>query len=105
LGVAFLPAGVASMFIGKDSTAADFDKGYDAVYDTSLKVMREIGQVSKEDRAGGTIAGKVSGCDINIKIAAKTQGKVSVNITARKYMMPKANIASGILYQIEEKLK
>jgi hypothetical protein len=93
------------MFIGKDSTEANFDKDYNVVYDTSIKVMQQMGGITREDKTTGIIEGKVSSCNINIKIVEKTKGTVSVTITARKYLMPKSNIAGGILYQISEKLK
>jgi hypothetical protein len=105
LGVAFLPAGIASMFIGKDSSEDNFKVDYDKAYNASLNTVRQMGQVTKENNATGFIEGKVSGCDVKLKIAKKSDGLVFVNVSARKYMMPKPDIAGGVLLEISNKLK
>lgn len=105
LGVGFLPVGVAGALIGKDSSQIDFDVDYDKVFNTSAKVMREMGKSGQEDKTTGIVKGKVSGCNVTIKIVKKTDKTVQVTVSARKYLIPKPQIAGGVLHQISEELK
>jgi len=104
LGVAFLPAGVVGVLAGKDSSQAEFSVDFDTVFSTSLEVVQQMGKVKKEDKGNGVIKGNVSGADVTLKLEPK-EGKVGVTISARKFMLPKPEIAGGILHQISEKLK
>ena len=105
LGVAFLPAGIAGVILGKDSSTAEFSIGFDKAYDTALAVMKKSGQVDQENKQSGSIKGKVSGVNIAIEIIKKERNKVGVQVTGRKFMLPKPEVAEGVMYQISESLK
>ena len=105
LGVAFLPAGVAGVLAGKDSSQVEFSVDFDTVFKTSLEVMQQMGKVKKEDKGNGVIKGKVSGADVTLKLEKQDNGNMQVTISARQFMLPKPEIAGGILHQISEKLK
>jgi hypothetical protein len=105
LGVAFLPAGVAGVLMGKDSSTADFSASPDQVYAAALDVAKKMGQVSKEDQAAGFIKFAVDGANVTIEIKPQPENKTSVDVSARKMMLPKPEIAGGVLYNISEKLK
>lgn len=101
----FSPAGVALLFTGKDSAQASFEKSYDTVYKSSLEIMNKNGKVQLEDKPAGVIKGEVNKVNVTVKIA-KINGKtVRITVTARKYLLPKPQVASSILYQISQKLK
>jgi len=104
LGVGFLPAGVAGLFIGKDDATADFKMSVDRVYDASLKLVQTLGELKSDDRSKGTIQAKVNGNDVTILIAKGDHG-TKVIVSARKMMMPRAEAAGGILRQLTEALK
>ena len=105
LGVGFLPAGIACIILGEDSGLADFNVSFDKAYNTAIEVLKASGQVVKEDKEKGSIKGKVSGANVTISIVKKDRNKVTMEVAARKYMLPKPEIAKGIIYQISEGLK
>ena len=98
-------AGVAGVLMSKDSSDQEFGIDYDKVYAACVEVLQNMGEISKEDKESGVISGKVKGSNISIKIERKDSGKTHVEISARKYMIPKPEIAGGLLYEISNKLK
>ncbi|HTY45005.1 MAG TPA: hypothetical protein VMD52_03325 [Patescibacteria group bacterium] len=104
-GVGFIPAVVAATLSDKDSVKQDMNVAVDRLYDTSLSVLKRIGKVSKEDKASGAISAEVSGVGVTVKCKSLSAGKAQIAVSARKYMLPKPEIASGVLYQISEQLK
>ncbi|MFA5389423.1 MAG: hypothetical protein WC312_06725 [Candidatus Omnitrophota bacterium] len=103
-GAAVLPVGIAATFAGKDSIQKDFATGFDKMYDTALAVLNQMGRVAKEDRPGGELSANINGAQVYVKIR-REGNKTGVTISARKYLFPKPEIASGVLYNISEKLK
>lgn len=104
LGAAFLPAGAVGILIGKDSSSAEYQTGYDNLYDISLGVIKDIGELKSQDRAKGVLKAKVDGSDITIKMEKTPGQKIRLTISARKMMLPKPEVAGGIQYQISEKI-
>ncbi len=104
-GVAVLPVAVAVTFAGKDSVQQDFNANLDAVFGVSLEVLKQMGKVTKEDKASAEISANVNSADVAIKLKKTTGGKTHIIISARKYFLPKPEIAGGILYNISEKVK
>lgn len=104
-GVAVLPAAAAFTLLGKDSAEKSFTVSFDRVYDESLKIIQRIGQVKKEDKAGGIIQATVKGADVTVRCNKLARGETRITVSARKYLLPKPEVAGGVLYQIEEALK
>ena len=48
--------------------------------------------------------GKVDGADVSVELKEKSKKETTVKATARKMMLPKADIAGGVVYQIEQAL-
>ena len=105
LGVAFLPAGVASMLMGDASSASDVKTDVNRAYQVSLQFLKDKGQVTQENQGTGIIKGKYDGHDVVMKIIKKDDRTSSVDVTAKKMLLPKPQVAGGILYQIMEQLK
>lgn len=105
LGVAFLPAGVAGILIGKDSAVETWSESTDRIYRTSLEVINKIGKLKDENKDKGVINSTAYGADVQIVLKKSDNGKTQMTVTARKTMMPKPEIAAGVLYQIEERLR
>lgn len=101
----FSPVGAALVLAGKDSAQASFDESYDKVYEISLEVMKEGGKVQFEDVSAGDIRGEVNKVNVTVKIIKKDAKTVQVSVAARKYLLPKPQVASSVIYQIAEKLK
>ncbi|MDP2653303.1 MAG: hypothetical protein Q8Q08_04655 [Candidatus Omnitrophota bacterium] len=104
LGVGFLPAGVAGMLLGNDDSTADVSQGFDKAYDTALAVVKETGELKSEDRAKGVIKVKIDGADVAIAVEKSAKGS-TIKVSARKFMIPKPEVAGGVLYRITERLK
>jgi hypothetical protein len=105
LGVAFLPVGIAGIILGKDSAVQEFDVSFDKAYNAALAVLKKAGEVTKENKQSGSIKGKTNGVNIDIEIIKKGGSKVGIQVTGRKYMLPKPEVAEGVMYQISETLK
>ena len=105
LGLGFLPAGVAGVLVGKDSSEAEFNLDYDRVYTTSIEVMRKMGSLSSENKATGVIKGNIQSANVTLKITRKDEKTIQATASARKYLIPKPEIAGGLIYAISEKLK
>ncbi len=104
-GAAILPVAIAATFLGRDSAVCDFNVPSDKVYKTALAVLKRSGSVGNENQAGLSISGSVDGADIEVRLNKLSGGKTKATVSARKYLLPKPEIAGGILYQIEEQLK
>lgn len=104
-GVAVLPVAIGATFVGKDSAQMSFDKNFDAVYIASLEVLMHSGKVTKEDRERGRIDAEVNKANITLKLKKLTQKTTQITVSARKYLLPKPEIANGVIYQITEQLK
>lgn len=105
LGVGFLPAVAFGVIIATDDAKAQIHQSFTRVYQESLKLVQSLGIIKHEDLKQGQILAKVYGCDITITIHDKGWGLSDIVIKARKYMLAKPEIAAGLLYQLEEKLK
>ena len=105
LGVGFLPAGIVGILTGQDHSSVEYNKSFDRVYQTTVSLLQNIGLIKNEDKAMGTIKATVQGCDLNVKIETTYEHKTKVTVSARQLMIPKEEVAAGILYQITDKLK
>lgn len=104
-GVGFVPVVAGSILLGNDSAEQEFGGGYDRVYEACLAVLKQGGSVKSEDRGSGIITGEVPGGSVTIQLEKNDGGKVKVIISVRKMMLPKLDVAGGVLYQITERLK
>ena len=102
-GVAVLPVAVVATFIGKTSVQQKIDVPFERAYDVSLEVLKRMGRVSKEDPAKGAIQANINGANVSLKLQ-REGSRTELTIAARKYFLPKLDIAGGVLYQISEKL-
>ena len=105
LGVGFLPAGVAGALVGQDSGVQEFVRSAESAYRAALKAVREMGELKSENRDAGVIKAKVDGADVAVRVEAVGGSKSKLTVSARKFLLPKPEIANGVLYQIEQELK
>lgn len=104
-GAAVLPVAVALTLIGRDSVQQNFIATFDNAYEETLKVLKRQGKITREDKSQGIISATINSAQINVKIIKEPDNKAQVVVSARKYLLPKPEIAGGILYGISEKLK
>lgn len=104
-GVAALPAAVAATFIGKDYVRQIIDVSFDQVYEISLQEIKRIGKIVKNDASGGMIKANINGAMVALILRKGVDFKTEITISARKYMLPKLDIAAWVLYQIIDTLQ
>ena len=104
-GVAVMPVAIVATFAGKDSVSQRLEISFGSLYEISLKVLTQSGEVNKEERDRGIITALVDGASLIIKLKKLSPQATQITISARKYMLPKPEIASGVLYKISEQLK
>ena len=104
-GVAVLPVAVAATFIGKDSVQQIIDASFEHVYEVSLKDIKRIGTITKHDASNGVIKANINGAMVALMLRKGQDNKTEITISARKYMLPKLDIAAWVLYQIIDTLQ
>jgi hypothetical protein len=103
-GFTILPIVVATKFIGKDHVQNVVDVNFEDVYKVSLEVMEDMGQIAKDDPAGGVIKATIRGARVALALKRVNDDKTEITISARRFMFPQMEAAAGILYQIVDKL-
>ena len=100
----FLPVGIAGTLLGKDSGKVEFPVSFDRAYQAALDVLGKNGTIFSTDKTEGLIKADVNGHNVTAKIAKLDQGRMEIVIAARKLLIPRPEVARGILYQIQEEL-
>lgn len=104
-GVAALPVAAAFTLAGKDYEQAEYSASWDKAYEAGLAALKESGRIMGEDRASGVISAEVGGARVALKVRRLSGQKTQITVSARKYMLPRPEVASGIMYRISDKLK
>ncbi len=106
LSAGFLPAGVAVTLLGKDSAKQAFDMPFEKIYQTTLDTVKKAGTVKTENKAKGIITGySADKTAITVNIKKVTEKTTEVTVSGRKLLLPKPEIAKGVLLQISENLE
>lgn len=105
--VVLVGAGVAGGYaISEDSVKSHFDLSQGRVFDRSLKVLKEMGQVTEQDEKNGLIKGKVKDVDVTVTVQPVTKKTVELEVKARnKFKMPAVDVAQEVYNKIDERLK
>lgn len=104
-GMAALPVVAAFTFAGKDYAQETFKVTMDRAYAAGLQAIKMAGKIKKEDKAGGVISAEVNGAGVTFKLKKLSERSTEVTISARKFGLPQAEIASGVMYRLSEQLK
>lgn len=104
-GVAVLPVSIAATFVGRDSVQGDFAVNFDRIFEISSATLKRMGKVTREDKLTGTLSAVVNAAQVSLKVTKKSDNKTAIVVSARKYFLPKPEIAGGVLYEISKKLK
>ncbi|MCM8756551.1 MAG: DUF3568 domain-containing protein [Candidatus Omnitrophica bacterium] len=104
-GIAALPVAVAVTFAGRDYAQASLEVNRDKVYEIGLEMLKQMGVIKKEDSKEGVINAEVSGANVTFKLKKIDDKTTEITVYARKVGIPKPEIASGVIYKIQEQLK
>ncbi len=103
-GFTAVPIVVATKIIGKDHVQNVVDLNFKDTYKVSFKVMEELGQITKDDPSDGAIRATIDGARVAIALRKISDDKTEITISARRFMLPRMEIAAGVLYQIVDKM-
>ena len=113
---AFLPLGggcapvliatgaVAGYAVSRDSVVMDLDKSWDDVWNAAQEEVGEQGQVKRENRERGRLDARIEETDVVVIIKQLTPSTVRVAVRARKYLLPKVDVAQRVALGIRERL-
>jgi uncharacterized protein involved in outer membrane biogenesis len=104
-GVAVLPVAAVLTFAGKDYAQASFNVTFERAYNAGLEVLKQAGAVKSENKTGGIISAVVNGANVTFKLKKLNDTTTAITVSARKLGLPKPEVASGVIYQITDKLK
>lgn len=108
-GIAFPPLIAAGLLTAKDFAEEEFKAPFDTIYDSSIRTLKELGDVTKETirekQKEGLISAKVRDAEITVEISKGVKGGIKTKVSARKFILAQPKIAGGILYEISEKVK
>ncbi len=103
-GTAILPVAAAAVFVGKDSVSQEFGVGFEKAYAASIDALGRSGKIKRQDKASGVISADIKGTDVSLEVK-HLAGKSRISVSARKLMVPRPEIAAGILYKVEKRLE
>ena len=103
--VAALPVMAAFTFAGKDYAQETFNVTTQRAYDAGLQAIKMAGKVKRENRDSGVINAEVNGARVTLRLKKLSEKSTQVTISARKFGLPQAEIASGVMYRLSEQLK
>ena len=75
------------------------------MYEISLEEIKRIGRITKQDASNGVIKANINGAMVALILRNGQDNKTEITISARKYMLPKLDIAAWVLYQILDTLQ
>ena len=104
-GVAALPVMAAFTFTAKDYAQETFNVTVERAYEAGLQVLKKAGRIREENRDSGVISAEVSGAGVTLRLKKLSEKSTQINISARKFGFPQVEIASGVMYRLEEQLK
>ncbi len=104
-GIGLVPVAAGAALTGKDRAVSSFNVDFEKAYTASLEVLRGMGSVEQEDKGKGLIEGKVRSNSVSIQLERTSASTTEIEVKARRYLMPNAEIAGGVLYEITRRLK
>ena len=104
-GAGFIPVAVASTIFGKNNAKQEYIANLDYAYNVSLEVLKKMGRVTQENKAKGLINAEVNGVSVRLELNKTPNNKTQIIVFAKKMMLPKPEVASGVIYEISKKLK
>ena len=105
MGVGFFPAAAAGVLLGEDTSSQVFPQSFNTLYAKTLELIKKEGQIVSENKSDGSIKAKMDGADLNIKIGKDKNGKMKVDVSARKMFIPRPELAGAFIYKLTELLK
>jgi len=98
--------GVAGAYaISRDTLQGMVDGNFQDVWETSIEVVREFGEVSTLQKDRGLIIVKSNATFIKVRIVRITKAVVKLRVSARKHHLPNLTLAQEIYTRILNEIK
>ncbi|MCM8801331.1 MAG: DUF3568 domain-containing protein [Candidatus Omnitrophica bacterium] len=99
--------GAAGTYVmGKDSIQTETDRPYDLLWNTTLKVTRISGTITKEDSLHGLIEANIENSHVWIRLIRLTRATTRLRVSARTRMhLPNLSLAQKIFSKILEEAR
>ncbi|MBM3243580.1 MAG: hypothetical protein FJZ12_01930 [Candidatus Omnitrophica bacterium] len=97
-----IPVAVAVDSMGKGNVHKDLNMPVDRLFDLSLKVLDDLGDIKKHNRSNKTIYASIRGAGVSVVLKEKSNNETKISITAKWLFFPEHEVASGVLYEIME---
>jgi hypothetical protein len=92
--------GLGAYAISKDTVQGESDRSFEALWESAVTVSRIRGVIKQDDASRGHIELVVDGAYVWINIIRLTQATTRVRISARKYHLPKLDLAQDMYVKI-----
>jgi len=95
LGVNSLPVSIAGLMLKKDNSVGQWPIEIFQAHQACIDVIDRIGELIEDNREEGVIKAKIYGANITIKLRELDEDLVSIRVYARKYILPRKELAAG----------
>lgn len=104
-GPVTIPIAIVINDIGRGRVQHDIATDAGSLYALSLKVLDELGTVTREQRSAYQITARVQGAGVSLKLKPESENLTGITIVAKKFFLPHDEISGGILYEITQRVK
>ena len=102
---ALISAGVAGgLVISEDSAKFSVDKDFNHAWAASHRVLFKEGKITSEDKTAGRIEAAVGESRVVVLVKTITRRSTSIEVKARKNLMPHVALSTEISRKIQERL-
>ncbi len=95
-----IPLVVAVDSMGKGNVHKDIKVPLDSLYNLTLKILDDLGDIKKHSISKGYIYAQIHGASVSAKLKQKLKDETNISITAKWLFFPEHEVASGVLYEI-----
>lgn len=107
-GCIYVVAGAGALggyAISRDTIQGETDKTFDNIWNSSLKVLNILGNVTMEDKKKGVIEAKIDSSYAKVTIEQLTPKTTRLRVKARKFMLPNISLAQKIYIKVIQNVK
>jgi len=104
-GVAALPVAAAFTLAAKDYSREGYNVSWSKAFEVSLQAMKESGVIRNENKETGIINADVRGALVSLKLRKLSWQKTQITVSARRFLLPRPEVAAGVMYRIADKLR
>jgi hypothetical protein len=100
MGMSVVRAALGATLIGKDNVLETINASFEHLYEVSFEVVKRMGTITKDDSPNGAIKANINGVMVALQLRKVSDKETEITISARQDLIPKLDIAGGVLYQI-----